>query len=204
MTTKPTRRAVPVPIRKRLLEEFNHRCALCGGDRPQVHHIDLDPSNNDSTNLIPLCPSCHLTDQHNPTAPLDPDKLTLFRRHKDPLILGHQFEPLFRRMSVLRDSRQFESLEAIDAAVADLLSFVSALEMWSYYYPRLKELLDRQSIFEVGLGGVPEAEIRRMTSVAHAHYQRVLTERRLAVEDLVVELLRYQRWQSPDNRRAQK
>ena len=39
-------------VRDSLLDEFNHRCAVCGVDRPQVHHIDENPSNNDPLNLI--------------------------------------------------------------------------------------------------------------------------------------------------------
>ena len=201
--TKP-RRAVPAPVRKRLLEEFHHRCALCGGERPHVHHIDLNPSNNDINNLIPLCPSCHLTDQHNPTAPLDVDKLGLFRCHKDPLILSHQFEPVFRRMRVLRSPAQFKDLDSLDAAVADFLAFIAALEMWSYYHPRLLEVLKRKSIFEIGLGSVSEEEIRRMEAEAYRHYQQVLAERRAEVEDLVVELLRYQGWRVAELQRSKR
>lgn len=40
-----------------------HKCAICGWDKDervlQVHHIDEDRSNNDLTNLIILCPTCH-------------------------------------------------------------------------------------------------------------------------------------------------
>src|SRR6266852_5884563 len=90
-----TRKAVPKATRSQVLAEFNHRCAVCGTDRPQIHHIDENPSNNDPMNLIPLCPNCHLTDQHNPTQPIDPAKLSLFRQYKDPMILTPQFHPLF-------------------------------------------------------------------------------------------------------------
>ena len=40
-----------------------HKCAVCGWDKDervlQVHHIDEDRSNNDLSNLIILCPTCH-------------------------------------------------------------------------------------------------------------------------------------------------
>jgi hypothetical protein len=45
------------PIKDSVLREFNHRCAICGKERPQIHHIDENPANNDPLNLIPLCPN---------------------------------------------------------------------------------------------------------------------------------------------------
>ena len=114
------RPAIPALIRKGVLSEFNQRCAICGADRPHVHHIDANPRNSDPLNLIPLCPNCHLTDQHNPTASMHPEKLRLFRRYKDPLILSHQFEPVFRRMRFLWEPERCRTVDALDAAAADL------------------------------------------------------------------------------------
>ena len=59
------RKVIPQPVQNAVLKEFNHRCAFCGKDRPHLHHIDEDPSNNDALNIIPLCPNCHVTDQHD-------------------------------------------------------------------------------------------------------------------------------------------
>lgn len=33
-----------------LLDEYGHRCAVCDGDRPHVHRIDEDASNNELLN----------------------------------------------------------------------------------------------------------------------------------------------------------
>src|SRR5215217_4223395 len=57
-----TRLHIPKVTRDGVLAEFNHRCAICGADKPQVHHIDENPSNNDPTNLIPLCRLCPKSD----------------------------------------------------------------------------------------------------------------------------------------------
>src|SRR5215831_14957625 len=94
---KKQRPVIPQRVRAAVMREFNHLCALCGAVNPQLHHINEDPSDNDPGNLVPLCANHHITDQHNPTARVDPTKLRLFRKHKDPVILGPQFEPLFRR-----------------------------------------------------------------------------------------------------------
>ena len=36
-------------------------CENCGKPRPRLHvnHVDLNPANNEPTNLKTLCPSCH-------------------------------------------------------------------------------------------------------------------------------------------------
>ena len=50
---KPRRRAISASVQNAVLKEFNDRCALCGEDRPQVHHIDENSANTDSLNLLP-------------------------------------------------------------------------------------------------------------------------------------------------------
>src|SRR5689334_6368420 len=99
MTTKAKRVKIPKPTADAVLKEFNHLCAVCGETSPQLHHIDENPANNDPLNLLPLCPNHHLSDQHNPTAKIDPGILALFRRHKDPTILTPEFDPFFRRIT---------------------------------------------------------------------------------------------------------
>lgn len=49
-------------IRSLLQREINSICPLCGSSEVghfQIHHIDEMPENNDLTNLILLCPTCH-------------------------------------------------------------------------------------------------------------------------------------------------
>lgn len=46
----------------RLQAEIASRCPFCGSadvDHFQFHHIDEQPQNNDPTNLLMLCPTCH-------------------------------------------------------------------------------------------------------------------------------------------------
>jgi 5-methylcytosine-specific restriction endonuclease McrA len=46
----------------KLFQEAGNHCAFCSEIEPsilQVHHIDGNPSNNDFTNLILACASCH-------------------------------------------------------------------------------------------------------------------------------------------------
>ena len=95
--TKPARVAISRTVRECVLAEFRHRCALCGGDRPHVHHIDEDRTNNDPVNLLPLCPNCHVRDQHDPTVQIVADVLRLFRRYRDPMILHPGFKPVWKR-----------------------------------------------------------------------------------------------------------
>ena len=183
------RTKVPATVREAVLKEFNHRCAICGADHPHIHHIDEDPSNHDPANLLPLCPNCHLTDQHNPTARVDPTKLRLFRQFKDPAILCPQFDPLFRRFSFLCDLGHNTDYEV---EVDELIRFVRALEMGVFYGEQLHDLLHHS-------GGVwnlsaPEDEIERERSaVRESHYHQLQENKDMAI-GLVVELTRYQGW----------
>jgi hypothetical protein len=195
-TRVPTRRQT----RDAVLKEFNHRCAICGADRPQLHHIDEDPSNNDPANLIPLCPNCHLTDQHNPTQPIDPKKLSLFRRYKDPTILTPQFHPLWLRLRFLDEIGEFEVAETQKAAL-DLIAFVQVLEMGAYYFKPLTELLLMpQSPSIYGLGGGDPFESTRLAQEQldyETEYLRQISSATGKVIDLVIEMLRFQKWGHP-------
>jgi predicted restriction endonuclease len=46
--------------RKKALDHYGHRCAVCGySDVVEVHHRNGDRTNNDIRNLIVLCPNHH-------------------------------------------------------------------------------------------------------------------------------------------------
>ena len=49
-------------LRDAVISRDDHRCRRCGrGDcMLQVHHVDMDRTNNDLTNLLTLCAACHL------------------------------------------------------------------------------------------------------------------------------------------------
>jgi hypothetical protein len=189
-----TRKAIPKPTRDSVLKEFNHRCAICGTDKPQIHHIDEDPSNNDPLNLIPLCPNCHLLDQHAPTVPINPTKLQLFRRFKDPTILASQFEPLFRRIVFLidLDEPSFNVKDYV-AEAEELVSFVSALEMGEFYGKKIARLIEKPKHARVWDADTPSYVHQRWRQQEHQEYFKILSQNREQVIALVIELLRYQR-----------
>lgn len=47
-------------IRNKILKRDNYICQLCFNYGNQVHHIDYNKQNNNSTNLITLCRICNL------------------------------------------------------------------------------------------------------------------------------------------------
>lgn len=50
----------PSQYRRNCLNEHGEQCTICGSTGGVVaHHIDGDRSNNDITNLAPVCGSCH-------------------------------------------------------------------------------------------------------------------------------------------------
>jgi hypothetical protein len=186
---------IPKVIRDAVLAEFNHRCAICGADKPQVHHIDENPSNNDPANLIPLCPNCHLVDQHNPTRLIEPEKLKLFRKHKDPTILKPQFHPLFNRIRFLDSINDDADPRELERMATELVNFVAALEMGSFYSTQFEELLKRPNYFWFATGEPGESARLRAEEISHAkEYREKLRQARTHVYSLVVELLRFQKW----------
>jgi hypothetical protein len=188
---------IPTKIRDAVLSEFNHRCAICGTDKPHLHHIDEDPSNNDPMNLLPLCPNCHLIDQHNPTARLDPAKLSLFRTYKDPTILTSEFEPLFRRLRFLDRIEDTSEINKLESQVVELCRFVYALEMGAFYGKQIEKLTEPpKRAYTVRLGG-PDPEHVAAARRDQQEYREQLRQARNQAYVLVVELLRYQRWKSP-------
>jgi len=47
-------------IRKKILDRDNYACRICCQYWDlHVHHIDYNRENNDSSNLVTLCPPCH-------------------------------------------------------------------------------------------------------------------------------------------------
>lgn len=188
--------SVPRAVKDCVLREYNHRCAVCGTDRPQIHHIDEDPSNNDPLNLIPLCPNCHLIDQHNPTVPMDAGKLQLFRKFKDPTILKSQFHPLYTRLVALHDPDSLEFMVIVSRA-RELCDFIAALEMGAFYSKQVKELALPEYFVESihASEGHREKEARIKRRLEHQEgYKAQVKANYDQVVALVIELLRFQKW----------
>jgi hypothetical protein len=192
----PSRRpSIPKAIRDMVLNEFNHRCAMCGADRPQIHHIDGDPANNVPENLLPLCPNNHLLDSHNPTQPVDADKLRLLRQFKDPLVLSPAFDPLFRRTLFLLQLRDIPfNQDVIESQAEELVAFVRALAMGTFYADRLQQLLSYPPNPGVWTENSSELEIRQHRDRSILMFRGKLLSNRDAAVCLIVELLRYQPW----------
>ncbi|MDD5058275.1 MAG: HNH endonuclease signature motif containing protein [Sideroxydans sp.] len=190
------RETIPKKTKEALLDEYDHRCAVCGGDRPHVHHIDEDASHNDLSNLLPLCPNCHLRDQHNPTRKVEIQKLQLFRQFKDPAILKPQFQPIFTRQLFLENiALNNEAVDSIETQANELIEFVRSFEMGEFYGKKLNEFigpLRRAFIMSLGPGSDLRYEEQRRN--ANRDYRQHLLTNRESARALLVELLRYQGW----------
>jgi hypothetical protein len=190
------RETIPKKVKDTLLDEYDHRCAVCGGDRPHVHHIDEDASNNELLNLLPLCPNCHLRDQHNPTRKIDIPKLQLFRKHKDPAILKAQFHPIYLRQRFLDAvSQGDESVSELESQANELIEFIQSLEMGSFYGKRMTDLVaPLRRAFVMSLDPGPDPRYERQLRSKNSDYRNKLIENREAAQILLVEMLRYQSW----------
>lgn len=191
--------AAPAKVRETVLKEYNHRCAVCGANQPHIHHIDEDPSNNDPENLLPLCPNCHLSDQHNPTVSVGPVLLALFRKHKDPTILLPQFLPLYSRVTFLLDVEPGDGpTDDLEAQVRELIGFVAALEMGDFYAGKMRQLLNKhRGAYITVLGDLAsEARTREAHRINRSKYRDQLCANVGEVIATVVELLRFQSWRA--------
>jgi len=192
MTKK--RLSIPKVISEQVFKEYHHRCAMCGQHDPQMHHIDEDPSNNDPANLIPLCPNCHLQDIHAPTAPLDPQKVRLFRRWKDPFILDPRFHPIWIRLRFLRGSNDTRGY-SWKYCCEDLKRFVNAFQMGQYYSGRIASVLDKTIDHMVACLRNQGQNVSQKDIQNDPQRHREVDEfRATTIEDLCVEMLRYQGW----------
>jgi hypothetical protein len=200
-----TRKKMPTKIRDAVLKEYKHKCAICGVDEPQVHHIDEDPSNNELENLLPLCPKCHLTDQHNPTRKIDIQKLILFRKYKDPAILKPQFDPLYKRQIFLSEVEiNDEPTNSLEQQAHELTYFISFLDMGKFYEEKISQLMRPVGVGLVGgksvriLTGEPdpeyEKEYKNQKRKSYRKYRQKLVDNKAEIQSLIVELLRYQAW----------
>lgn len=195
---------LPKAAREGVLRAFNHRCAICGEDRPQLHHIDGNPANNASENLIPLCPNCHLIDQHNPTEPLPPQVLALFRQFRDPSILAPGFEPVFRRLKFVVEPESIESYKAFTLSMGDLEQFLRQMPMGNYYANRLSDVLREAIRIDADPHQATAEDRARLEMERRDSARRSVLHGRAEALRLIVEMLRYQPWaeQRPSRRTA--
>lgn len=133
-----------------------------------------------------------MLDQHNPTAPVEPLKLRLFRKYKDPTLLGPQFDPLFRRLAHLWTVTPESDADELLGLSQELVAFVNALKMGEFYHRRLFSLIAIPSThwFTVEGDSHRQADLRRQ-------YCAQLLRNREKAADLIVEMLRYQEWPPP-------
>ncbi len=178
---------------EKVLKEFNYRCAKCGADSPHLHHIDEDPSNNALLNLIPLCPNCHLVDQHNPTRFVEPKKLGLFRKYKDPAILNPQFHPIFLRLQFLDVDDSDDNLEELENKAIELCEFILTFEKGAFYARVIGSLIipNDRIVFHEGYPRYKTEQERETRTKEYGKYLKSVSEQ---VHSLVVELLRFQPW----------
>jgi hypothetical protein len=193
--TKKKRASTPKAITEQVLREYHHQCAVCGRPKPHLHHIDEDPSNYEPNNLIPLCPNFHLQDVHDPTAPVDQQKMRLFRLWKNPFIFDPRFHPIWSRLRFLRglaETRGYSWAYCCD----DLQRFVKGFEKGEYYSNRIKSVLAKPIDHLIAhLRNQGQTISKEDMKKDHVRYNKEVEEfRATEIERLCVEMLRYQGW----------
>lgn len=193
--------SIPRSSRQSVLKEFNNRCAACGKTKPKIHFIDDNPANGDAMNLLPLCPTVHLFDPHNPTGKMEADKFTLLRYFKDPSVLKPQFHTIYKRVRFLDELDKYPTIEAINEKVEELVSFLVSFEMGVYYGGRIHQLLKVPVLVlptfeqpERGLISNATEKLRQIDREHEERYRKQLVEVQDEVLSLCVEMLRFQKW----------
>jgi hypothetical protein len=183
--------SIPKTIRDQVLKEYAHRCAMCGTDRPEIHHIDEDPSNNHELNLIPLCPNCHTNVVHTPFDAVEVRKLQLFRKYRHQLILAPQFHPIFTRLVFLDDVGAGANWENLRIRI------VKAQEKGDFYGGEISRLLafhPFNASFSIPFGGsVPKWYVDEKNKERPKYIEQVCQARE-RVYDLIIEMLAFQNW----------
>jgi hypothetical protein len=184
--------------RELVLKEYSHLCAVCAGKEPQLHHIDENNENDEIENLLPLCPNCHLRDQHNPTRKVAVSKLQLFRKYKDPLILSTEFHPIYLRLDFLNYVEEDESdIEKIRECIQNLVAFVSEFKMGKYYSDQVHDLMLPVGFPDfVDLSIQNDPAIVQQEKLANANSRKKLLSNKARIFELIVEMICYQGWPS--------
>lgn len=190
------RKGVPKPIKEQVLKEFSHRCAKCGSESPQLHHMDENHNNNSPMNIIPLCPNCHLSDQHDPTKKIELDKLRLFRKYKDPSILKPEFHPLYLRFRFLNSLEEVDDFDDLQDRLSELINFIENLQMGTFYAKKIHSIIKESPRGFIAVLGDPVSERRWLQAIKkhNEEYRQQLIASHEEIAGLIVELLRYQRW----------
>jgi hypothetical protein len=191
---KMKRKAIPKKIKEIILKEYRHKCAICAGDGPQMHHIDEDPENNDINNIIPLCPNCHLRDQHDPTAGIDTGRLKLFRKYKDPAILCSQFYPLYRRFKFIYNIDATKDYKELYLQASDLIEFVGVLNFGSYYSGQIYKLCSSHLMAMIEHLKEPSVVLYGNMDTETSNIIDKIKNNIEAIESMLIELIRYQNW----------
>ena len=184
------RKPMSEKLKETIKKEFNYKCAICGSDNPHMHHIDENHANDEIDNLLPLCPNCHLSDQHNPTRKIEIPQLQLFRKYKDPAILKPQFHPIYKRILFLELLSEDNKL---DDNVKELMKFIETFEKGTFYAEKIEELIAYNFVvsFSMNESSVERENRNRERNIKHKEY--IIKNRDKAI-DLIIELLRYQKW----------
>lgn len=198
---KQKRPSIPKATQELVLEEYQHRCAIpiCNVAKPQLHHIDLDNTNNDPLNLIPLCPTHHLLGQHGTQPTFTPTLLKFYRIHKHSLILHPRFMSIFKRLEFLENVSSKSNATEVRKSMGDLIKFIRSQGNGDYYASTIGRLTAYEPfIASVSIpygGSLPQWYINGMNNEIPQYLEKIQKNRDEVVK-LIIEFLDFQNWPS--------
>ena len=132
----------------------------------------------------------------DPTKIIEPYKLQLFRKYKDPTLLKPEFHPLYLRFRFFNSLEVFNDFGDISDRLSELIDFINELEMGPFYAKKIHKITKESAVGLVTLIGDSASEQRRFQAIKehNEEYRQQLIAVREEVAKLIVELLRYQPW----------
>lgn len=193
------RERIPEPLKRKILSEYDHKCALpeCS-ERGHIHHIDEDNTNNTPENLIPLCPNHHMNGQHNIYRKIPIERLRLFRIYKEDKLLASEADSLIGRFAKLYEAvdsgDDFSSIKSISD---DFVCFIDSYKDSPYYTKKLIGLIKYRGPAIVSYGGSEQScENKQLLQNSYKKFPIRLLDKKEEIERLLVEFVRQQSWQS--------
>lgn len=167
---KRKRSSIPQSVTDEVLFQADHTCCICRtkGKDVQIHHIDGNPANNKTANLVVTCLDCHskITGRRGLGQSYSTGEVRKYKRSWDKQVLDK------RRVHRPQIRYKKELISQIDLVICDILAR-------KQNSPRIEELLNILYELHLWRGG-PEIDAKIVEGLHHLAIMSGLSYPRIA------------------------